>query len=100
MLADLIAVADAEIAALAGKAFVERVGAEHRAGRDFVPLPERGPAFHVDVRFQHAAGADRNIAFDHAIFADVDSGSDDGLRVNPRGRRQHGRGVDAHELVS
>src|ERR1035437_9724629 len=44
VLADLVAVADTEIAASAGKVLVERVGAEHGAGADLVALAEGGPA--------------------------------------------------------
>ena len=54
MLADLVAVADFQIAALAGEVFVEGIGAEHGAGGDFVALAEGGPAFDVDVGFEQA----------------------------------------------
>ena len=70
VLADLVAVADAQIAALAGEVLVERIGAEHGAGRDLVALAERGPALDVDVRLEPAAGADDDVRLDHAVFAD------------------------------
>ena len=56
VLADLVVVADAEIAAGAVEVLVERIGAEHRAGADLVARAERGPALDVDVGIEHAVG--------------------------------------------
>ena len=69
--ADLVAGADAQIAAFAVEILVQRIGAQHGAGRNLVAVAERGPAFHEDVGFEQAIGADGDILFDDAEFADA-----------------------------
>ena len=44
MLANLVAVADEQITALAGEGFVQRIGSENRSGGDLVIIAQRCPA--------------------------------------------------------
>jgi len=99
VLADLVAVSDAQIAALAGEALVQRVGPQYRARRDFVALSQRGPALDEHVGLEQAPGADRDIGFDYAEFADSGAGPDDGFGIDARRGRHHGRWIDGHEFV-
>src|SRR5271157_67350 len=100
MLANLVAVADSQVAARAGEVLVQRIGAEHRAGGDFVAVSQGGPAFDVHVGFEQAAGADEDVAFDDTEFADPDAGPDRGFGMDPGGVGDHGRWIDGHEFVS
>jgi hypothetical protein len=100
MLADPVAVANAQVAALAGEVFVERIGAEHGAGRDFVVLAERRPALHIDVWLKHAAHAEHDVLLDHRVLADVALGSDARLRMDARRGGDVGRRVNWHKLLS
>src|SRR4051812_8815679 len=96
VLANLVAVAEPEVAALAGEALVERVGAEDGAGGDLVPLAQGRPALDVDVRFQHAVGADDDVALDDAEVGDADARSDDCVGVHAGRRGDRCGGVDCH----
>ena len=99
MLADLVAVADAEIAARAVEVFVERVGAEHRAGADLVARAEGGPALDIDVGIEHAVGADDHFGLNDTEFADSHAGADDGIGRDDGGGGDHRRWIDGHEVV-
>jgi hypothetical protein len=97
VLADLVVVPDFQVAALAGEAFIEGIGAEDGARRNFVALPQRGPALDIYIRFEQAVRADRYIAFDHAELADTGAGPDHGIGVNARGRSDRRGGINGHE---
>src|ERR1035438_2979188 len=99
VLANLIAVADSQIAAGAVKVLVERVGAEHRARADLVPLAEGGPALDINVGIEHATGAQNYVPLDHAVFADSHPWADDSVGRDDGGGGNRGRRIDGHELV-
>src|SRR5439155_5073845 len=71
VLANPVAHADTQIAALTFETFVQRIGPQHRPGRDLVILAHRSPALHVHIRLEAAARPDHYIGFDHTIFADA-----------------------------
>ena len=50
---------------------IERIGAKHRAGGNFVVFAERSPSLDINVRLEHRAGADFDVALDHAEFANA-----------------------------
>src|ERR1019366_259611 len=63
-------------------------------------MPEGGPPLHIDIRFQHASGADDHVFFNDAELADADARPDDGVGMNTSGRRDLGGGMDGHCYVS
>src|SRR5579864_4056705 len=99
MLANDVAVADTQIAALAGEVLVERIGAEYSSGRDLVAVAERGPALYIDVRFQAALCADDDIFFDDRILADQHLWTDPRARVHARRGRYYGGRINGHKFV-
>ena len=99
VLADLVAVADSQIAAGAVEVLVQRQRAEHGAGADLVALAEGGPAFDINVRIEDAARAQHYVALDDAEFADSHRGADDGVGRNDGGGGNRGRWIDGHESV-
>ena len=99
MFADDVAVADAQVAALAGEVLVQRIGPEHRAGRNLVALAERGPALHVDVRLDAAMRSDHDIFFDDRKLTDLHLRPDARLRMNARRCGHRGGGINWHKFV-
>ncbi len=99
VLANLVAVADTQVTALAGKGLVQRVRAKHRTSGDFITLPHRGPTFHVNVRSEEAPGADRDIPLHDAKLADICLRADDRIGMDA-GSGSHYRGrINGHTLV-
>src|SRR5450759_575844 len=99
VLAELVAVADAEIAAGAGEVLVERVGAEDGARADLVALPEGGPALDIDVGIEDTVRTYHHLGLDDAEFADAHTRSDDGIGRDDGGGGDHRRWIDGHEFV-
>ena len=99
MLAYFIPIADPQIATLSSKPLVQRIGAQHRAGRDFIAFTQSGPSFDVDIRLEHAALADDNVRIDHAKLADYASRAGMRIRMHARTRRYLSGGVDGHSFV-
>src|SRR5665811_2336594 len=99
VLADLVALADTEIAAGAGKVLVERVGAEHGAGADLVALAEGGPALDIDVGIEDTVGSHDHFGLDDAKLADSHTRADDGIGRDDGGGGDHRRWIDGHEFV-
>ena len=100
VLADDVAIADSQIAALAGEVLVERIGPQHRTGRDLVALAEGGPALHENVRFQAAERSDHHVLFDDRELADAGLRPDARLRMNARGGGHGGRRINWHKFVA
>src|SRR5450759_4763675 len=99
VLADLVAVADAEIAAGAGKVLVERVGAENGARADLVALAQRGPALDIDIGIEDTVRTYHHFGLDDAEVADAHTGADDGIGRDDGGGGDHRRWIDGHEFV-
>src|ERR1017187_2984903 len=63
-------------------------------------MPEGGPALHIDIRFQHASGADDHVFFNDAELADAHARPDDGVGMNAGSGRDLGGRIDGHCYVS
>ncbi len=100
MLANLVAIADFQIAARAREIFVERIGPEHGACGNFVALAQSGPAFHEDVRFESRFGANNDVLLDNREIADDNARSDHRIGMNARGRGDYRRGINWHSRIS
>src|ERR1051325_9422093 len=99
MLADLVAVPDAQIAALAREVLVERVGSQNGARRNLVVVAHRSPALDVDVGLEDAPLADSDVGFHDAEITDPRAWADNGIGVNTGCRSDDGRGIDGHEVI-
>jgi hypothetical protein len=75
VLADLVVIANVEIAAFAPKVLVERISTENSSGRDFVVISQGGPAFDVDVGLQATVRTNGDVLFDNAVFANRSAGA-------------------------
>lgn len=82
---DLVVAADAEIAALTLEVLVERIGAEHDGGTDFIGVSESGPAFDVDMGIEDTVAAKLYVLLDDAVFADHTTGANYRFGVNSGG---------------
>ena len=74
MLADLVAVADSQVAALAGEDFIERICTEDSPCRYLVSVAHRGPAFDEDVWLEAAVCTDDNVLLDDTEICDYAAG--------------------------
>src|SRR5579872_1351074 len=99
MRANFIVVSDAEITALPGEVLVERIGAQHGAGRNFVAVAERRPALHINIWLQQTVRANARIRLNHTEFANNRLGSDNRVGVHTGGRRDSSGGIDGHSSV-
>lgn len=90
---DGVAIPDLQVTSFALEILIERIGAEHRAGRDRVRITHRGPALDVDVRLQPAPLAQHHVALHHTELADAAPRSDGGRFVNSRGGRDFTHGI-------
>src|SRR5260221_1435683 len=84
VLADDVAAADAQVAALTREVLVERIGPQHGAGGNGIPLAHRRPALHVDVRFEQAILPDGHVGFNHAELPDAAAGANRGVGMYTR----------------
>ena len=99
VLADLVAVADPQVAALAGESLVERIGAQNGARGDPVAFAQGGPALNVHVGFEDALRAHRDVALDYAEVPDAASRPNGRAGMDAGGGRHHGARIDRHETV-
>ena len=86
VLTNLVPVPNPQIAAPAIERFVQRIGPQHSAGGDLILVPERGPALHVNIRFEQTPRANDHIGFNHAIFANARARPNHRARIDARGR--------------
>src|SRR5579871_72616 len=99
VLPDFVFVPDPQVTSRAAKALIEWISAENRAGGDFVALAQCGPALDVDIRLQQAAGANGDVALNHAELANPHPWTDSRIRVDA-GRGCDGCGwINCHETV-
>src|SRR5205823_447092 len=94
---DLVGVSDSQITALAGEAFIQRIGTQYRACGDFIALSHGGPAFDVDIGLEHAVRAYVDIGLDYAELADLRAAPDPSVGMHTGGRGYYGRWIDGHE---
>ena len=96
MFANAVAMAEREVAALAGEGFVERIGAQDGARRDFVFVAQGREALQIDIGFQPVGAAQTDVAFDDAVLADNALGTNFGVRMDAGGGRHLRRRIDGH----
>src|SRR5579862_4709468 len=96
MLADSVAVTDAQVAAGAAKILIEGISSEYRARRDLVSFAKRGPALDVNIGLDRGVGTNRNIGFDHAVFPDFHAGADLSCGIDAGGGGDGRRRINRH----
>ncbi len=95
-LADQVAIADDQLAALAAELLVLRNRADRGELEDAVVAPDPRRALDHDVRSDRSAVADFDVGADHAVRADADAGADPCCRIDDRVRMDHPLATSAH----
>jgi hypothetical protein len=99
VLANLVAVADPEVAAHAIEVFVERVRSQYGTVTDLVGLSQGSPALDIDIGIEHTVGTHDYIGLYDTEFAYSDTGADNGIGGNYSGVGDYRRWIDGHEFV-
>ena len=85
MFADLVVIADPEIATFPFEVFVKGVGAKYDGSTDFIAVSESCPALDVNVRIENTVASEHYILLDDAEFSDHTTGANDRIWVDSGG---------------
>ena len=96
--ADLIAVADLQVTALASKALIQRIRAKHRPCRNLIAVSKRSPAPHKTIRLKNAISPNHHILIDNAKLPNARASANHRLSMNARTGSNNSRRINSHGL--